>query len=843
MLPLRPSVCAAALLLSATLAHATVSESPVFALDTRDSNSTHVAESGVFALDTRLIDGLSDDGNSGTFVLDTRALTPSGLVIVGPSVCPSGASVTFQAKLQFGTSQEDVTALAVWSATGAPLQRTGLERTIVSGNRLLAGLLAPWGEKVFLTASYRFANGQIASNTQEVTIGDDDTLPVGLSNPRLTYLRPEGTNVVWRIEATAYGQAVTTPGAVLNWFLDGQALNVHTSDITREITGPPATHILKVTGADTLGRSGEDERSFTLSRPDPNEPGEKYPAHAMEGVTFQDYDGSAFEFDAAKIPNGLVVLAHGLQGSPNDEWIQDMSLAIQSRMADEGKPPNVVIYGWEDGADPSRYYGDLADPDFLERLIKIDHAVVATLLPFGVGEFLNDITAIKPHGEAYGITLADWIKTEIDLEHIDPSKPMHLIGHSAGGFVVGAAALSLENWNAATISQVTMLDTPLPYLSHLTTLSSTTKVEQYVSSWFGAQAPILLDTDQRRRRDLLSFFGVLAGPLVPTLDAHSYSHDWYTDTVREWKDPEDGWRYSPLLDNAWPEPGAPSSFAALTSKAVASGASAALDGFAPFGDVTFEGGFYVLSEADSNAGIQQTMTLPIGAESLTFHYRFTSPGDGDYLVVQFGDSLPLFIGPDVAAARATGMDAVVSLAGYEGQTGILVIKLVSQGQSNAIVSINSIELTTTDDPDADGLTTAQEQAAGTNPLAYSSDADSLSDADEVNLYFTNPMLADTDGDGARDNAELTAGTDPTNGQSYLRVTDLTKNAGGALTLKWASQTGRFYNVQRSADVTFATFDVIAQGAAATAPQNTFVDASAGSAPDGRYFYRIEVYAP
>jgi hypothetical protein len=55
-------------------------------------------------------------------------------------------------------------------------------------------------------------------------------------------------------------------------------------------------------------------------------------------------------------------------------------------------------------------------------------------------------------------------------------------------------------------------------------------------------------------------------------------------------------------------------------------------------------------------------------------------------------------------------------------------------------------------------------------------------------------------------------------------------------------TGR-YNLQRSADVTFATFDVIGQEISAAPPRNTFVDTSAGSAPDGRFFYRIEVYTP
>ena len=42
-----------------------------------------------------------------------------------------------------------------------------------------------------------------------------------------------------------------------------------------------------------------------------------------------------------------------------------------------------------------------------------------------------------------------------------------------------------------------------------------------------------------------------------------------------------------------------------------------------------------------------------------------------------------------------------------------------------------------------------------------SDEDGLTDADEVNIYGTNPALADTDGDGFTDKAEIyTLKTDP-----------------------------------------------------------------------------------
>ena len=67
------------------------------------------------------------------------------------------------------------------------------------------------------------------------------------------------------------------------------------------------------------------------------------------------------------------------------------------------------------------------------------------------------------------------------------------------------------------------------------------------------------------------------------------------------------------------------------------------------------------------------------------------------------------------------------------------------------------------DSDGDGLNDGAEFIIGTNPDSADTDGDTLTDGQEVNTYGSNPLIEDTDGDGLSDGDEVTIyGTDPTN---------------------------------------------------------------------------------
>ena len=78
--------------------------------------------------------------------------------------------------------------------------------------------------------------------------------------------------------------------------------------------------------------------------------------------------------------------------------------------------------------------------------------------------------------------------------------------------------------------------------------------------------------------------------------------------------------------------------------------------------------------------------------------------------------------------------------------------------------------------DNDQLTDGEEIFLGTCPSNNDTDSDDLSDFEEVLVYQTNPLEADTDGDGVDDGQEIVDGTDP------LDPTDFSSSKSGGLDL-------------------------------------------------------------
>ncbi len=555
-------------------------------------------------------------------------------------------------------------------------------------------------------------------------------------------------------------------------------------------------------------------------------------------------------YSISRKANGLVIIVHGIFSGqhPTAEggWMRTMGDAITNRVSPR---PNVVLYDWHTVANEEDYI-DVRWVDYIEMAFTIKH-----------------------DGVDQGRLLKKWIEQELAAARIDPTAKIHLIGHSAGCFVVGECALKLGK----KITQVTMLD-PIyvddtPFLKYP---MAGGRLEAFFISGFsfgfpgndylfspptvnrGTKPGDIYGTDKLSKTNcymgtlptcwLSKKIDVLNAGMPPSSDAswkrmHSWTYEWYTtNTVMQTPTPANGFYYSPLLNNGFhgystASMSAPKQLATLSTLSEIIGVvTQQVTGCSTFGNVTYNSGTYTVTE-QANAGIFKTMTMPNNTEELVFRYRYASPGDGDFLSVHWGTNTVLYIGRDTAFIPGDVIDATIDMTEYRGQTDMLTFKLVSRGATNAVIELSSIGITLSNDPDNDGLTNDEEAALGTNPLKTDTDGDGLGDGEEVNTYHTNPLLKDSDGDGMDDDKEIACGTNPMVSSDVFAVTDITLIPGVGTQIRWPSVTGKSYDLLKWTNLTDNAFITIGGRILATAPTNTFTDDAEGT---GACFYWLRI---
>jgi hypothetical protein len=468
-----------------------------------------------------------------------------------------------------------------------------------------------------------------------------------------------------------------------------------------------------------------------------------------------------------------------------------------------------------------------------------------------------DAVGVRGAALTKGLQLADWVynnSQSISTPRIDPDQPIHFIGHSAGGFVVGQAAKILKYAGYPVyVDRVTMLDTPFVVKEHIAAgadgFPNPGKVERYASSVWGSLAwGWYVSTNSYYRYADIWTTAIPGSNLV----SHGYAHDWFTrKTIWNAGDPlaelkADGFAWSPIinpntriskpytppqampppLEDGPPQPAPPPGDLPDIVPM----------GWQTFGNASESSGIWTLTELD-DAGIWKDLALPQTAATLAFEFHFLTAGDGDFLAVHFGENPVLYQALDLPLSRDAWLPAEIPLDLLPALNGKLVFTLVSRGGVNAQVQLRNLRITQSEDVDGDGLAVDQETTAGSDPRNPDSDSDGISDGDEVNTYGTDPLRTDSDGDGQADAMELAAGTSPLANGSVFRVTALTRTPQGGMELQWTGAAGKSYRVLRSPELGTGNYDTLVFGVPAAVPNTTYTDPNP---PPLRAYYWIEV---
>lgn len=843
-------------------AETAAAESSEFSVVLGCARSVADVSSSVFPVDVRNKGGVGSVG-SAEFALDTTNSGSGWLEVIAPANVASGSVNPVLVTWHYGTnSTRTVTSQVRWVFRSDPAGGS-----YFSGGELHAGTVAvPTSMTVF--AVYETIGG-FSRESAPVTI---NVLP-GLLG-KITASRQGTTGQVTYTATDSGGSGTTT----IRWdtnhdnaFDDGIGTAITVDYGTTTGTKSVYARITDGAGGDILCRG-----LIILNKPlETNQPDLAKKAFDPAGFDLFNDDAGYTNFspDPALKDNGLVVIVHGLKSDAKQPWLRDMAYAIEQRCPASGKP-NIALMDWSrDAADPAPVDNDVYKAEIISSigfaLRKHPALAIAEAASPVVADFVGDFPAVRGLGLLNGQLLASWIYNNsqaISGPMINVDKPIHLIGHSAGGFVVGEAARLLKHPGEGTgtalrtpiyVDRVTLLDTPFPERSHLVLADKAYPlpgtVERFNSSLFGN-----LDFRDTRNLNLHTYYRQRdvrksswpSDYLSPGDNGHGYAHEWYTDkTIGPWiVEDSDGFSLSPIINPAtriakpygMPLP-APAPKSISKGDAPQSAPSDYPDivptGWEIFGNASASSGTWTLSES-ADAGIWKEMTLPQTAATLAFEFHFLTAGDGDFLAVHFGDNPVLYQGLDLPLSRDAWLPAEIplDLLPQGALSGKLVFTLVSRGGVNAQVQIRNIRIIQSEDADSDGLTVDQETAAGSDPRNPDSDGDGISDGDEVITYGIDPNRADSDGDGQADASELAAGTNPLANGSLLRVTSTVKS-GGDFVLNWSGVAGKTYRVLRSQELGTSNFETLAFGVAGAAPTTTFNDPAP---PQQRAFYWIEV---
>ena len=232
----------------------------------------------------------------------------------------------------------------------------------------------------------------------------------------------------------------------------------------------------------------------------------------------------AWDPDPDATEQGFILLAHGLHDgvdmeATGEHWMTQLHQSLDSNdQSARRQSPDICLVDWHHAAVPSSLSSGAIDSLGLDLIGMPDDAA----------KMMTDVATIRSQGQQIGELVGFKIARAIRSGKLKRDRPMHFIGHSAGGFVVlDAARVLIDLGLAPDDLRITMLDTPLPVKEHLAAVAKFYPVDFYCTSSFAKGVPEhAFDGLKFSRFDITPPEGT-----DPYTGAHSYAWRWFIDSI------------------------------------------------------------------------------------------------------------------------------------------------------------------------------------------------------------------------------------------------------------------------------------------------------------------------
>jgi hypothetical protein len=632
-------------------------------------------------------------------------------------------------------------SLGSWNLTSSLNVARPLAALTISGGQLYA---IGGGANSYMAPSSEFA----AVNTTTGALGTWQT-PQALPGNRSGAAAISSGNSVYLIG----GHTGTTGSSPTNSVLSTTIQSNHTLGSWSSNTSIPNTHDPDVrTNASLVGsaiyvRAGDKVYRSYLGNASVVQPGvpAKNPifnwTSAPEGPEDNQglliWNGSEWKNSGSvntTIPT--IVITHGWWGSiPNDgpkdtEW----SNQLAQKLADQAPPggANILAFDWR--ADSP----GVSNPQI--------HSLATDIGIFGLATANRSAQRGYNSGKVLG--------EDLMRLNIDPTK-LQLIGHSAGGAVVGGAIEYLAARGKMT-ARATLLDAPDLFLGEIPQAdvvfglggyvagippyqlltwanalqyvndANAVQVENYFSNGIAGRSAGGFGATLKDNGTPNIFNGRLnagsvasIGDFINSNIDHFRVRDWYMENATgsqagiAWSILANG--TASFTTGSYTETGYEThdfgiqgSSPSLTPSASAvSGTSTVLANFQKISEDTFEtgsiwagqnvnpigtiDGYAMYLHEGSDSFLFKEMTLSSDAQVLTFDFQVHQSGDGDYFTVSFENEVLFF---DDLSLSGTELETVlpIFIGDFAGQTGTLLFTIHSTGTANASALIDNVAI-------------------------------------------------------------------------------------------------------------------------------------------------------